>query len=116
MNLNIDVGDILGIGGRLKEERLKLGLNQTEFSERLGITKNTQYSYERDLRSPDVGYLLRAREIFGVDIIFVMTGQRSATDIEDSEREILDYYRRLDDSDRQLAKRTIAALAGVLVK
>ncbi|WP_162961855.1 helix-turn-helix domain-containing protein, partial [Pseudomonas aeruginosa] len=48
------------IGERLKEERQRLGMSQTELAEQCGVSKNTQLAYEKGERSPDAAYLLRA--------------------------------------------------------
>ncbi|WP_110675930.1 S24 family peptidase [Salinicola sp. RZ23] len=64
------------IGSRLREERLRLELTQTEIGEQAGVTKNTQRLYEADQRSPKGDYLSSLASI-GVDVQFVLTGIRS---------------------------------------
>lgn len=63
------------IGMRLREERGRLGLSQTEMGEVAGITKNTQMLYESDKRSPKSDYLA-AISAAGVDVNYVVTGHR----------------------------------------
>lgn len=41
----------VGIGERLKEERERLGMNQTDFAAQLNVSKNSQYNYEKGERS-----------------------------------------------------------------
>ncbi|WP_406706886.1 DUF3102 domain-containing protein, partial [Sodalis sp.] len=65
-----------GVGDRLKSERLRLGLSQEIFAERCGVKKLTQYNYEKSERHPDAGYLIAAKAL-GVDLLYVMTGERS---------------------------------------
>ncbi len=65
-----------GVGERLKSERLRLGLSQEIFAERCGVKKLTQYNYEKSERHPDAGYLIAAKAL-GVDLLYVMTGERS---------------------------------------
>lgn len=101
-------------GSRLKEERVRLGFNQKDFSERICVSKNTQYNYEAGIRSPDAQYLAAA-DALGIDTHFVITGKRSITIITDGEVEILGYYKALDEPDKQVARRTLAALAGVKI-
>ncbi|MFI2817676.1 XRE family transcriptional regulator [Vreelandella piezotolerans] len=67
------------IGGRLREERERLGLTQTELGDKAGITKNTQRLYETDQRSPKADYL-QALHQAGVDTHYVLTGERPGTD------------------------------------
>lgn len=66
------------IGGRLREERERLGLTQTELGDKAGITKNTQRLYETDQRSPKADYLQAIHQA-GVDTHYVLTGDRPGT-------------------------------------
>lgn len=59
------------LGERLKEERVRLGLSQSAFAERLGIHRNTQIKYESGAREPDSSYL-EAISRFGVNTQYVM--------------------------------------------
>lgn len=60
-------------GERLKNERIRLGLNQAEFAERLGIHKNTQTNYENGRRKPSNEYYAAAAEL-GINVPYVITG------------------------------------------
>lgn len=64
-------------GERLKEERLRLGYNQTNFAQLAGVTKNSQINYENNTRHPDTLYL-RAINRVGADINYIVTGNRSS--------------------------------------
>lgn len=64
------------IGNRLREERLRLGMNQTEFGRLLGVSKESQINYEAGKRSPDAEYLSKAVGIH-VDVTYVLTGVRT---------------------------------------
>lgn len=61
---------------RLKEERKRLGLNQSEFAILGGVQKTAQLNYESGKREPDVAYLLKL-ESHGVDAAYILTGVRS---------------------------------------
>jgi transcriptional regulator with XRE-family HTH domain len=63
---------------RLKEERLRLGLNQTDFAQSGGVQKRAQVSYEQGDRFPDVEYLFAISTI-GADIVYLLTGERKTT-------------------------------------
>lgn len=69
---------MVSIGERLREERQKLTMSQTAFAERGGVTKKTQMLYEGNERFPDAQYLALVAEA-GVDVLYVLTGQRVAT-------------------------------------
>ncbi len=62
-------------GDRLKEERKRLGLNQTDFAAFAGVTTETQSNYERGSRKPDSEYL-EAIAMHDVDVAYVLTGHR----------------------------------------
>lgn len=63
-------------GERLRSERERLGLSQTEIGALGGVQKNAQHNYEIGKRLPDAGYL-SALAKQGVDIYYVLTGQRT---------------------------------------
>lgn len=104
----------MGIGERLKEERERLGLNQTDFAALAGASKNTQYNYEKGERSPDANYLAAAAER-GVDVLYVLTGERvpqHAGTLSERESEVLRCFRALSDYDQGAIHRMTTALAG----
>nr|WP_254436672.1 helix-turn-helix transcriptional regulator [Pseudomonas asiatica] len=103
----------VGIGERLKEERERLGLNQTEFAALAGASKNTQYNYEKGERSPDANYLAAAAQQ-GVDVLYVVTGQRIPSpeaSIAADEMETLQQIRALGAEDRGAVGRLLAAFS-----
>jgi len=63
------------IGNRLKLERERLGLSQTQLAEMCGVVLRSQRNYEKDERAPDATYL-QALAAAGVDIGYVITGER----------------------------------------
>lgn len=63
------------LGQRLREERKKMELSQSEFARALGIHLNTQSRYEKGEREPDSNYLNSLMD-FGVDVTYVLTGER----------------------------------------
>jgi phage repressor protein C with HTH and peptisase S24 domain len=66
-------------GGRLKEERARLSMSQTELAAIGGVGKTTQINYEKDARSPDAAYL-SALARAGVDVQYLLTGHRFGTE------------------------------------
>lgn len=103
----------MGIGDRLKEERERLGLNQTDFAALAGASKNTQYNYEKGERSPDANYLLAAA-VQGVDVLYVLTGARAPAPGEGfsgEEVELVNRYRRMSVEGRATLNSVSEALA-----
>ena len=64
------------IGERLREERERLGMSQPAFAAIANTTKQTLFSWETGRTAPD-GFQLAALNATGVDVLFVVTGQRS---------------------------------------
>ncbi len=62
-------------GEKIREERERLGLSQTEFGEAMGVTKKSQGLYERGEREPDGSYF-QAAAAAGCDVLFILTGRR----------------------------------------
>ncbi|KVX81577.1 helix-turn-helix domain-containing protein [Burkholderia ubonensis] len=80
---------------RLKVERKRLRMNQTTFAVLGGITKDTQLNYEHGSRRPDSAYL-EALAAHGVDIAYLLTGQRNESALSTDEEVLLAGYRALD--------------------
>lgn len=80
---------------RLREERLRLGLNQTDFAASGGVKRDAQQNYESGLRRPDSSYL-EAIAALGVDVAYLLTGQRNASELSADEEALLAGYRSLD--------------------
>ena len=103
----------LGVGERLREERERLGKNQTDFGVSAGVSRGTQKAYELESSSPDVRYLSGLQEL-GVDVHYVLTGSRGDTDLNnlsDVESAVLGNMRRMSEDDRNVLLRTAAAFA-----
>ena len=103
----------MGIGARLKEERLRLGLNQSDFAALAQVAKNTQLNYEKEERSPDASYLA-ALAVHGLDVLYVVTGKRlptSADSLTTEEAAMLAHFRVLPEADRAATARMVTAMA-----
>jgi transcriptional regulator with XRE-family HTH domain len=66
----------MSFGGRLAEERKRLGLKQAEFAALVGTDVPKQSLYENDRRELRADYLARLADA-EVDVGYVLTGQRS---------------------------------------
>lgn len=69
------------IGSRLREERVRLDMNQTVFGAEAGVTKASQMNYESGRRSPDAEYLAKVAAV-GVDVLYVVTGARAVSQVQ----------------------------------
>ncbi len=105
----------MSAGERLREERTRLGLKQEEFAQLGGVNRNTQGSYEKNERSPDLNYL-SAVAVHGVDVLFVVTGVRllaAAGSLSAMEASLLEAFRTLTESDQDTLTRMAAGLSAV---
>ena len=66
----------MGFGAGLAEERKRLGLKQAEFAALVGTDVPKQSLYENDRRELRADYLARLADA-RVDVVYVLTGQRS---------------------------------------
>ncbi len=88
------------IGTRLRDERVKLGLSQTEFGDHGGVRKNTQSKYESNERAPDALYLAKMAKI-GVDVQYVLTGEPRA-EADEEVAELLTRWSKLSVQQKKL--------------
>lgn len=65
------------IGERLKEERDRLGLSQTDFAALAGASKETQINWEKGKGGAPNAFDLERFAAAGVDVLYVITGTRS---------------------------------------
>lgn len=106
------------LGDRLREERERLKLSQPNFAAIAGTTKQTLFSWESGKTAPD-GFLLAAFAAAGVDVLYVVTGQRSqgAAEVDllpADERVLVDAYRRCNaDAKRNLIQTAALLSAGM---
>lgn len=57
---------------------MRLVMNQSDMAKAAGVTKKTQGLYEKGVRFPDARYLATVAEV-GVDVYYVLTGNRMVT-------------------------------------
>jgi transcriptional regulator with XRE-family HTH domain len=101
------------VGERLREERERLGLNQTDFGVLLGVSRGTQKNYELGASSLDLRYVT-ALEEKGVDAAYVLTGRRSTPLgqlFSPSEELLIKQFRTISDDDQKAIRRFLEAMA-----
>lgn len=65
---------------RLKQERVRLDLNQTKFAEIGGVQRRAQANYESGERCPD-GHYYAAIAAAGADVLYILTGKRAVSEV-----------------------------------
>lgn len=100
------------IGERLREERLRIGLSQVDFSLYCGASRNALLQWERGETAPNAGVLATMTNL-GVDALYVVTGQRqgeSESTLAPEEKVLLSAWRDSGDKGRA----ALSAVAEVL--
>lgn len=96
----IDYSSILvEVGARLRQERERRGMNQTDFAALANTKRGSQLEYENGKRPFDAVYLLKLIAN-GVDSHFVLTGQRSVVALDPDQARIFSLLGDLDADDR----------------
>jgi transcriptional regulator with XRE-family HTH domain len=112
------------IGARLREERERLGLSQTdaasiaESAGAPGATRQSQALYEKGKRMPDAAYLASIAAA-GADVLYILTGQRGsapAPALAPDEAALLDNYRHCPQEGKQQLEAASALYAQLAVK
>lgn len=101
------------IGERLRGERERLGMSQPKFAAIADTTKQTLFAWESGKTAPD-GFQLEALARAGVDVLYVLTGDRDPEALDSSERLLLDRYRVCAETARQHLLQTAVLLASGL--
>lgn len=109
----------ISIGGRLREQRELMGKSQTEFASIAvaagvpGATRQSQAKYEKGLASASAAYLA-ALATQGVDVLYILTGQRSATATPSLSRRaaaLVDNYENTDEAGKKIIEGTATLAA-----
>lgn len=83
------------LGKRLKSERIRLGLSQSDFASAGGVRSNALGQYEAGKRVPRADFLFRVAS-FGVDVHYVLLNSRicPASDLlTEDESRLLSHFR-----------------------
>lgn len=102
---------LLDLGGRLRCERERLGLNLGDMGAVGGVNRNSQSEYELGRRPCTVAYL-RALKSAGVDVDYVFTGSRSIDHLTREQTALLDCFDTLDPEQREAILRMVEVMSG----
>lgn len=89
-------GMSLSIGSRLREERTRIGLSQTDFAALAGASKRVQLKWEKDESAPTALALAAFAEA-GADVLYILSGKRTPDSPETLAKRIdsqIDEYER----------------------
>lgn len=89
------------IGGRLREERERVGLSQEQIAALLDVSTRTWGKYERGDTTPDAAILALLASLSGFDVHYVLSGERaSISEISTEEQRLVENYRAMDEAAR----------------
>ncbi len=111
LSMHSNVVSLGEIGARLRAERESRGLNQEDFGRIGAVTRNSQAAYEAGRRACDIEYLARL-SANGVDVAFVVTGERSAATLAPEVADIAELSSRLGREERSALLVLAEAAAG----
>lgn len=92
-------------GNRLREERKKLGLTQTQAAKKCGVSGRMWGDYERGISQPKTELFFQFEKA-GIDVQYVMHGRRGETaampseKLSKEEQELLALFRQASDLGR----------------
>lgn len=99
------------LGARLRQERVRKGLNQVDFAALGEASRNSQGQYEAGKTPPTTEYLLKLQE-HGVDIGFIVTGRRSDGSAGFVEQHLLNLFRAIEPNQQEALLNLLDAMAG----
>ncbi|MDD1450844.1 helix-turn-helix transcriptional regulator [Sphingomonas sp. H160509] len=102
---------LVEIGARLKQERERSGMNQSDFGVVGGVKRGSQLEYESGKRPFDIQYLLRLTEV-GVDGYFILTGKRQAPSHDERSAHLLRAFAAMGPVDQAAMLRLACTLGG----
>ena len=89
-------------GNFIKELRREKGMTQEELAEELGTYRRTVSRWETGRNLPDIDILLEMSELFNVELIEIIDGERkNSIDIKESSIKVADYS---EESKRKLMR------------
>ena len=96
---------ILKLGHQLKDLRIKTGLSQKAFAERIATTQQNISNYENGLTEPSLDCLKRIASEFSVSLDELLLGKTACI-----EQEILDIVSCMPEDRKQLSKKILQTM------
>ncbi|WP_312466980.1 helix-turn-helix domain-containing protein [Stutzerimonas nitrititolerans] len=101
----------MNLATRLKAERERLGFSQTDFAALAGASKHSQINWEKGAAAPNAT-VLAAWAAHGMDVLYVVTGQRSNRQTSADMTESADSVTAgIAEIDEELMRRIVTMLA-----
>jgi len=90
----------MNFGERLTDIRRKLGFNQVDFSEKLGLTQQSLSRYEKNKNIPSIEFVQKLTNIFDINLNWLLIGKgekflKDEKNITVRESEMLRFFNKL---------------------
>lgn len=96
---------------RIKEIRKRIGLNQTEFGDRIGVKQGTIAGYENGIRAPIDAVILSICREFNVNEAWLRTGEGDMFRAKDREEELYELFAKMmGDRNADFKRRLISVM------
>lgn len=106
--------NLMEVGARLKQERERQGMSQTEFGQIGGVKRGSQLEYESGKRPFDIQYLLSLIRT-GVDPHFILTGRRASDGLTEDQSSIVSAFDALPPVNQRALLQLACSLADIPV-
>lgn len=98
------------IGSRLREERNRLSLIQTEAAKAAGVSYVSYQSYEKGERYPNAESLY-GLFLVGFDVLYIVTGSRNNNTLSNTQAAVLEQFGQIDERLHPAVLTSLQALA-----
>lgn len=98
------------IGSRLREERNRLNLIQTEAAKAAGVSYVSYQSYEKGERFPNAESLY-GLFLVGFDVLYIVTGSRNNNTLSNTQTAVLEQFGQIDERLHPAVLTSLQALA-----
>ena len=100
------------MGGRIREQRIKMGMTQEELAEKMFTTKMTISHYENNLTDIKGSVIVELAEVLHTTAGYLLNNEVDADQMDGMDQEIMNLFRELgNDKIRQVALEQLKALA-----
>lgn len=103
------------IGDRLREERLRITMQQVDLAEACEVSRRALSTWEKGEQTPNAAALALMAS-HGIDVLYVVTGQRAGeaeSTLAPAERELLQAWRQSSEQGRALLSAAVDVLKPV---
>ena len=99
------------MGGRIKEQRMKMGMTQEELAEKMFTTKMTISHYENDQTDIKGSVIVEIAGILGTTAGYLLNSEIIVSDVDEQIKEMTEVFRGLgNDEIREVAMEQVKLL------